>query len=302
MKRWLAVLLIALGIFVLVKECGLSLRLPSFAEPAGTPESLQGLDAGSVFLFDMTDGKVLYERSSHQALPPASLTKMMTEYVLLDKLAAGEIDWSDEVPVSAYAAQVPGAGMGAEEGERWTVRDLFAAMAVHSANDAAVALAEYAAGSEKVFVKNMNEAAQELGLEDTVFYNATGLGQKDIAEVSPEPPGKDNRMSARDAGVLAAALIDTYPELLEVTSELTASLKGGEVVLPTTNEMLPGGRFGFQGNDGLKTGYTTAAKYCFAGTASREGKRLVTVVMGASTPEARFEETRKLLDYGFGVN
>lgn len=267
--------------------------------PAAAASVFGGVDASALYLLDVTDGKVLYERNSQQELPPASMTKMMTEYVLLEDIAAGRIGWEDEVRFSAYAAAVPGAGMDAREGESWSVRDLFAAMAIHSANDAAVALAEYAAdGSEKEFVERMNRTASDLKLRGTEFHNATGLGSRDLAGLGKDAPKGENRMSARDAGVLASHLIRKYPDILQITSQPEARLKNGTVVLPTTNEMLPGGRFGFRGNDGLKTGYTSEAGYCFTGTVSREGKRLIAVVMGAPTPEARFTEAERLFEYG----
>ncbi|WP_058301252.1 D-alanyl-D-alanine carboxypeptidase family protein [Gorillibacterium timonense] len=299
MKRIAAVVTLILVLAAAPKIVSYAFDSRQSAEPAGATAALRGLDASSAFLLDVSDGKVLYEHNSHSALPPASMTKMMTEYLLLEDIQSGELDWEDEVEFSAYAAAVPGAGMDGQEGERWSVRDLFAAMAIHSANDAAVALAEHVSGSESKFVKKMNETAAQLKLKDTKFYNATGLGRRDIAEISPDRPKGDNKMSARDAGVLASHLIRKYPEILKITSQLEASLKGGKVVLPTTNEMLPGGRFGFKGNDGLKTGYTSEAGYCFTGTVNQHGRRLIAVVMGASTPEARFEETEKLFSYGF---
>lgn len=252
----------------------------------------------SAVMMEADTGKWLYTSNGKEALPPASMSKMMTETLILDSIQAGDLSWEDTIVASAYAAQVGGAGMELVEGQRVSVKELFDAMAIHSANDAAVALAENIAGSETEFVKRMNKKAQEIGLsDDTYFANATGLSSTDIESYATAAADGDTVMTAEDVALLARYLIETHPEILKITKKATASAKSEPDMLKTTNEMLPGQRFGTKGNDGLKTGYTKQAGYCFTGTTIIDGRRYITVVMGASTPEARFEETKKLLDY-----
>jgi D-alanyl-D-alanine carboxypeptidase (penicillin-binding protein 5/6) len=242
------------------------------------------LEAVSAVLLDADTGKWLYLQNAQQPLPPASMSKMMTEVLVLDGVQSGKFSWEDPVVVSYYAAEVGGAGMGLVAG--------------HSANDAAVALAEFMAGSEAKFVNRMNAKAKEIGLsEDTYFANATGLSRDDLDRYATAAADGDTVMTAKDVALLAEYLIEIHPEVLKVTKK--SSVSGVETTeLRTTNEMLPGQRFGMTGNDGLKTGYTKEAGYCFTGTTVLSGHRYITVVMGANTPDARFEETKKLLTYG----
>ncbi|WP_123040889.1 D-alanyl-D-alanine carboxypeptidase family protein [Cohnella candidum] len=291
-KRWFALIPLA----ILVGWTAAHAKLAKERD-GGNPLHLE---VRSAVMMDADTGEWLYAYRGDEALPPASMSKMMTELIVLDDAAAGKLSWEDRVRVSEYAAGVTGASMGLRAGQNVTVRELFEAMAVHSANDAAVALAEYAAGSEKAFAERMNRKAKQIGLsEETVFANATGLSREDVAAFEAAAADGETEMSAKDAARLAVRLIRTHPELLETTKLAFAPRTDSQAALQTTNEMLPGQRFGTAGNDGLKTGYTGRAGYCFTGTTMREGKRLVTVVMGTSTPEARFEETRKLLEYGW---
>ncbi|WP_256757201.1 D-alanyl-D-alanine carboxypeptidase family protein [Cohnella sp. WQ 127256] len=251
----------------------------------------------SAVMMEADTGKWLYTSNGKKPLPPASMSKMMTELLVLESVKLGELGWEDEVSASSYAANVGGAGMGLVKGQVITVRALFDSMAIHSANDATVSLVEYIAGSEAEFVNRMNAKAREIGLsKDTHFANATGLPSDDIQKYMKAASDGDTVMSAEDVALLAHYLIETYPEVLKVTKKSTTS-EDASIRLQTTNEMLPGQRFGTKGNDGLKTGYTQEAGYCFTGTTVIDGKRYITVVMGASTPEARFEETKKLLSY-----
>lgn len=259
------------------------------------------LNVAAAVLMDADTGKWLYLSNAKEPLPPASMSKMMTEVLVLDRLEQGKIAWEDSVIVSTYAANVGGADMGLTAGQTVTVRQLFNAMAIHSANDAAIALAEYTEGSEENFVKQMNVKAQEIGLSaDTHFANATGLSSADLNNYATAAADGDTVMTAKDVALLARYLIESHPELLKVTKQASAT-GANNTTLPTTNEMLPGQRFGMRGNDGLKTGYTKRAGYCFAGTTVLNGRRYVTVVMGSNSPEARFEETKKLLAYGSAV-
>jgi len=261
------------------------------------------LDSSSAILIDLNTGEVLYEKNANEALPPASMSKLMTELIILDLTSEGQLNWKDQVKTSAYAAAVPGSQIGFEAGESYTVRELFEAMAIHSANDAAVALAEHISGSEAAFVQLMNNRAAKLNLSNqTVFANATGLSQEDLLPFEAASSEKDTMMSAKDTAALAAYLLKKYPEVVDVSSRNSVKLASTSQRLKTTNMMLSGMPYAFPGNDGLKTGYTVQAGYCFTGTAKQDGKRLVSVIMGAKTPEQRFTETGKLFQYGFQLN
>jgi D-alanyl-D-alanine carboxypeptidase len=256
------------------------------------------LKATAAVLLDVDTGKWLYLHNAHEPLPPASMSKMMTEVLVMDGLASGELSWEESVIISSYAAEVGGAEMGLVQGQKASVKQLFDAMAIHSANDAAVALAELTAGSEAEFVKLMNDKAKDIGMSaDTYFANATGLSSEDLDGYATAAADGDTVMTAKDVALLAQYLIETHPEVLKITKK--ADIGGDQSAeLRTTNEMLPGQRFGTKGNDGLKTGYTKRAGYCFTGTTVLDGHRFITVIMGSQTPEARFEETKKLLAYG----
>jgi len=258
------------------------------------------IESSAAILLDLESGAVLYDKNSEAPMQPASMSKMMTELIVLEQVNEGAAAWSDRVSVSRYAAEVLGSQIGFNEGERFTVRELFEAMTVSSANDAAVALAEYIGGSETGFVELMNKRARELGFsESSVFGNATGLTVNDLHLHKEAAASQETLMTAEDTGKLAAYLLKKFPEVLEVSNRGNVKLASNGQTLAATNQMLPGKAFSYSGNDGLKTGYTAQAGYCFTGTAKRDGRRLISVVMGASTAEERFVETELLLDYGF---
>ncbi|MBB6730495.1 D-alanyl-D-alanine carboxypeptidase [Cohnella sp. CBP 2801] len=257
------------------------------------------IEAKSAALLDAKSGKWLYLQNADEALAPASMSKMMTELVVLEQIRSGKLNWDDEAVASRYAANVVGSAMGLRSGQSVSVRELFAAMAIHSANDAAVALAEKVAGSETAFVKLMNDEAKAIGLSDrTRFANATGLSKEDLTAFSTADSATDTKMTAKDAALLASRLVGGFPELLKFTKKSETPAADGKTMLATSNEMLPGQQFGMKGNDGLKTGYTSAAGYCFTGSFLIGGHRYISVIMGATTPEARFEMTSKLLEVG----
>ncbi|MDQ6418556.1 D-alanyl-D-alanine carboxypeptidase family protein [Paenibacillus sp. LHD-117] len=260
------------------------------------------LQAEAAILVDASTGDVLYAKNADEPLPPASMSKMMTEILVLDGIHEGTIKWNDKVTATGYAAQVPGARMGLSVGDVITVRELFDAMTVYSANDAAVALAEHIGGSEETFVQRMNMRAERIGLSPgAVFGNASGLSRADIAPYAGAAAEKDSLLTAEDTAKLAGYLIGKYPEVLDVTSRSSVKVPTSQQALAATNWMLKDKPFAYPGNDGLKTGYTPNAGYCFTGTAKRDGKRLISVVMGASSKEARFTETMALYDMGFEV-
>lgn len=262
--------------------------------------NLPQIEAKSYIILDFESGAMLGGLAEDEPRPPASMTKMMSQLIVLDHIKAGKINWEDEVTVSPRAAAIDEAQIFLQPGEKETVRELFIAMAVQSANDATAALAEHVAGSEEAFVELMNKKAAELGMKQTHFRNSTGLDM----HLYPDPPDVDGDhvMSAHDSAILATQLMKSYPEVLEIASMPTYTFREGtarEQKVTNWNWMLPGLSQFYEGVDGLKTGSTNAAGYCFTGTATRGDFRLVTVVMGAGSKSSRFTETAKLLNYGF---
>ncbi|WJH36498.1 D-alanyl-D-alanine carboxypeptidase [Paenibacillus sp. CC-CFT747] len=257
------------------------------------------VEARSAVLMDAATGRIYYEANANASMPPASMSKMMTELVVLDELAGGQHKWEEKVRLSRYAAEVTGSKIGLKAGDALSVRDLFDAMVVHSANDAAIALAEHFAGTEAKFADRMNAKAKAIGLSSgTRFVNATGLMRRDLPDQAKVLTG-ETQMTAKDTAKLAAYLIRTYPEILKVTRINELELSQMNIRLHTTNLMLEGEKYAFSGNDGLKTGYTEEAGYCFTATSEKNGRRLISVVMGTASPDARFTESEKLLHYGF---
>ncbi|OPA73987.1 D-alanyl-D-alanine carboxypeptidase [Paenibacillus selenitireducens] len=247
------------------------------------------IHAQAALLIDASTGEVFYEKNADTPLAAASMSKMMTEYLVLEQLHQGRLKWEDEVAITDYAANTDGVRIQLHAGEQVTVQDLYAAMLIPSANNAAVALAEHIAGSEAQFTARMNEKGQELGLENSNFINATGLTEGNQAST----------MTAKDLSKLAQALLRDFPEVLETTSLPTYTLGFSGERIQSTNHMLLKQDLAVEGLDGLKTGYTNKAGYCFTGTASRDGRRFITVVMGTSDSDERFVETQKLFALGF---
>ncbi|WP_025028974.1 D-alanyl-D-alanine carboxypeptidase family protein [Caldalkalibacillus mannanilyticus] len=274
-------------------------------------ESPFDIAAESAILIEAKTGKILFKKNEDIPLPPASMSKMMTEYLVLEAIAKGDFGWDTVVRASSYAHYL-GALDGTSrvwlaDGEERTVEELYTAMAVYSANDATVALAELVAGSEGSFVEIMNQKAAELGMTNTRFVNSSGLPNRMLRKYMSTGTAEDeNVMSAKDTALLAQALVNEYPEVLKFSSipEKPAEYFNG-VRMINWNWMLVGHPEGqarnhaYPGLDGLKTGYTDQAQNCFTGTAEREGMRLISVVMGSKSRDTRFQETRKLLDYGF---
>lgn len=232
-------------------------------------------------LVDYHSGAVLAERDADRPLPPASLTKLMTAYLVLEKLRAGELRPQALVTVSREAANAGGAGLFLRPGGRYTVDDLLKGMIVRSANDATVALAEQVGGSEARFVALMNERARAWGLTHTTFANSTGL----------DAPG--HASTARDLSRIAVALLRDFPTqyewfgLREVTVNRLKHYNNNALLWRDASV------------DGLKTGYTRAAGWCLVGSAKRDGMRLIATVLGAATEGARVDAAQRLLDYGF---
>ncbi|MEI3597851.1 MULTISPECIES: D-alanyl-D-alanine carboxypeptidase family protein [unclassified Oceanobacillus] len=271
-------------------------------------ESTLDLNAESAILVDAGTGKVLYAKNADIALPPASMTKMMTEYLVLEAINEGKIDWDTTTQISNYAYKISAnelfSGVGLTQDKDYAVRDLYNAMAVFSDNATTIALAELIAGSETEFVKMMNDKAEELGLSEYKFVNSSGLDNDSLGDDMPKgtDPNASNLLSARSAAQLAYHLVNDFPEALEISSQTEVEFE--DYKIENLNWMLPHEAtflqsFHYEGVDGLKTGNTDLAGYTFTGTAERDGTRLITVVMKTGSKEERFRETAKLLDYGF---
>lgn len=256
-------------------------------------------------LMDMHTGELLMDVNGDTPMPSANMSKLMTELLVLEDIRAGRLGWNDEVRISRYASTVGGVNLSLRYGERMTVSELFQSMVVYSANDAAVALAERSAGNESAFVKRMNGKAAQIGLSsDSRFSNASGAGQSELGPNHPEDIRGETKMTASDTAKLASYLITSHPEILRTSSRTQMELKDKGIYISNTNWMLPSlaGPYSYAGTDGLKAGYTSDAGYCFTGTAEQHGRRLVAVVLGAPSKEERFEQTRRLFDYGFALS
>lgn len=291
----------------LLLNVSLNLVQPAAVQAADTPVDLK-LNAKSAILMEASTGQILYEYNADEELPPASMAKMMTEYLVMEAVKSGKIDKSTMVTTSPYASEVIGSQILLAAGEQATVDDMFSALSIYSANDAAVALAEHIGGTEENFAKMMNEKAKEFGLSEKAhFINATGLGRADLGKYAPQELQGETLLSARDAAIIAYNIIKDHKEVLEYTKITSKKFRERDTTpMINWNWMLWDNRnttnfkrYAYEGLDGLKTGSTNEAGYCFTGTAERNGMRLISVVMGTATEPSRFEETRKVLDYGF---
>ena len=259
--------------------------LLSYVVPVASAEEL--VESGkSAVLMEVETGRILYEKSPHEQLEPASMTKMMPMYLILEAIGDGRLTWDQMVSVSENAASLGGTQIFLEPGEQMTVRDLFASVAIASANDSVTALGEALAGSEEDFVALMNERARDFRMENTVFKNSTGL------------PAEGHVTTAYDMALLARRLIMDFPEVTEFTSMYEDYVREDSdepFWLVNTNKLV---RY-VEGVDGLKTGSTEAAGYCLAATAKRGNMRIVAVVMGAERSELRNREVARLVEYAF---
>jgi D-alanyl-D-alanine carboxypeptidase (penicillin-binding protein 5/6) len=242
------------------------------------------LNAPSVLLMEASTGRVLYEKNADNKLPPASVTKIMTLLLVMEAIDGGIIKLDDTVRVSENAASMGGSQVYLSPGEDMALEDLLKAVVVSSANDAAVVLAEYVAGSEESFVARMNERAAELGMVNTCFENTNGL----------DDTTENHLTTARDIALMSAELL-RHPKILEYSSIWMDTIRGGAFTLTNTNRLI---RF-YSGANGLKTGSTSKAKFCISATALRNGMQLIAVIMAAPTRDIRNEAAKKLLDYGF---
>lgn len=239
------------------------------------------LKAKSAILMD-ENGVILFEKDSHKSLPPASVTKVMTLLLAVEAVESGKANLTDSVVTSENAWKQGGSQIWLEAGETMNFREMLIALAVVSANDAAVALMEHIYGSEEAAVAAMNDRAKELGLNNTHFANVNGL------------PIADHYLSAYDTALIVKEAVK-HTLYMDVCSIKEYWLRDGKNWLVNTNKLL----WWYAGADGLKTGWTEAAQYCFAGTAKRDGLRLIAVVFAAPEPRSHLKESMKLLDWGF---
>ena len=257
------------------------LALTVMTVPAGAEEL--AVEAEACLLMEKTTGEVLYAVNEHEPLEPASVTKIMTILLVMEAIDSGQLQYGDVVTASAHACSMGGSQIWLKENEQMTVEDMLKAVCVASANDCSVALAEHLAGSEAAFVERMNQRAAELGMEDTVFMNPTGL------------PAEGHVTSAYDIALMSRELILNHPDVRRFTTIWMDTLRNGEFGLSNTNKLI----HSYEGATGLKTGSTDGALYCLSATAERDGMELIAVILKAPTSAQRFAGAQALLNYGF---
>ncbi|WP_374719757.1 D-alanyl-D-alanine carboxypeptidase family protein [Parageobacillus toebii] len=281
MKKLFIRLLLFASIFIL----SISANVHAEEKKTNTRGVQLANDAKSAILIERDTGTVLYEKNAHEKLPPASMTKIMTMLLIMEAIDKGELSYKEKVRASEYAASMGGSQIFLEPGEEMTVDELLRGIAIGSGNDASVAMAERIAGSEEAFVEMMNKKAKELGLKNTSFQNATGL------------PAEGHYSSAYDMAMMARELLK-YEDITKYTGMYEDYLRENtdkKFWLVNTNRLV---KF-YPGVDGLKTGFTSEAKYCLTATAKKNGMRVIAVVFGASTPKDRNAQITKMLDYAF---
>ncbi len=247
-------------------------------------EFSEEIDCKSAILIEQSTGKVLYEKNADEKLPPASVTKIMTLLLVCEAIDSGKIELEDSVPVSEYASSMGGSQVYLKVGETMSVSDMIKSVTVASANDCAVALAEFVAGTESAFVSAMNERAAQLGMKNTEFKNVTGLDDTDDGHLT----------TARDISLMSAELMK-HELILNYTTIWMDTIRNGQFGLTNTNKLI---RF-YQGANGLKTGSTSKAKFCISAAAKRDGMQLIAVIMASPSSDVRNQCAKKLLDYGF---
>ena len=289
MKKRGATLFLCLALALLTMLRAYAEPSPATPESAGaggiTPAGVETLDVpcAAAILIDEDSGTLLYEKNADEQRPVASITKIMTLLLTFEALEAGKIALDDIVPVSEHAYSMGGSQIWLEPGEQMTLDDMLKAICISSANDAAVAVAEYVGGSEPAFVQQMNARAAQLGMTATHFENACGLDQE------------GHLSTARDVAAMSREVLLHHTEVRDYCSIWTDTLRGGATQLVNTNKLLRS----YQGITGLKTGTTSGAGVCISASAERDGLRLIAVVLGAASGKERFAAATALLDYGF---
>ncbi len=296
MKRILSVILTVIFIFT-----GIFTPITVIASPEEISEDTENtevtetkdmgieIESASAVLIEGSTGEIIYEKNMNEKLPPASITKIMTMLLIFEALDAGEFSLQDEISVSEHAASLGGSQVYLEPNEIQTVETMIKCIAIASANDASVAMAEFVAGTEEEFIRRMNERAKELEMNNTNFVNSYGLD------------ADGHYSTAHDIGIMSKELVTKFPEISDYSTIWMDTIihktrKGeSEFGLTNTNRLV---RF-YDGITGLKTGSTSLAKYCLSATANRDDMDLIAVIMAAPTTKIRFSEASKLLDYGF---
>ncbi len=267
--------------FLSLLLCGI-LIVPACPAMADTPAL--SISAKSALLMEASTGRILFEQNIHEAMPPASVTKIMTMLLIMEAIDNGQITFDTVVTASENAKRMGGSTIFLDTGEQMTVYDLMKGIAVASGNDACVAMAEHLAGSEAEFVRQMNERAASLGMQNTHFVNCNGLD------------ADGHVTSAYDIALMSRELLK-HERIFEFTTIWVDSLRGGAFGLANTNKLI---RF-YDGANGLKTGSTNGALYCLSATAKRDDMQLIAVIMGAPSTKERFDSARALLDFGFAT-
>ena len=272
---------------IIILSALFALCLPGLSVPASAEAWMQGDDlaiaAPSAALMEKETGRLIYEKNSHERLFPASVTKVMTMLLIVEDIESGKAQLTDTVTASERAASFGGSCVYLEAGEQMSVSDMLKCIAVVSANDCAVAMAEHLSGSESLFVDRMNRRAEELGMKDSHFTNCSGLFDDG-----------DHYTSAYDVALMSRELVK-HDMIKDFTTIWMDSIRGGEFELSNTNKLV----HSYPGCTGLKTGYTSSAMYCLAATAERDGVEYIAVVMHAESSESRNRDARTLLDVGF---
>ena len=271
MKKLMGALLAALCVLTLLPRTAGAVELP--------------LTSRAALLMEKTTGQILFAQNEHEALEPASVTKIMTLLLTMDAIDSGAMSYDDVVTVSANAAGMGGSQVFLAEGEKITVEELLKSVCVSSGNDAAVALAEKVSGVTELFVEQMNNRAKGLGMDDTHFVDCTGL------------TAKGHVTSAYDIALMSRELLTKHPDIRRFTTIWMDTIRDGTFGLANTNKLI---RF-YDGATGLKTGYTSSAGYCISATAEREGMELIAVIMKGETADKRNTDAKALLNYGFST-
>ena len=292
MKKKIITILLILNIILFTNKTTSFAFIPIWETIDDTTEvNSESIDAGnflnieseSAILVEQTTGEVLYEKNSHEKLRPASVTKIMTLLIIMEALDRGDISLETLIPCSEKAESMGGSQIWLNAKESLSVHDMLKAICVVSANDCTVALAEYIAGSEELFVKMMNDKAKELGMNDTTFKNCHGIDED------------GHVTSAYDIAIMSRELLTKHPKIMDYTTIYMDSLRDGKSQLVNTNKLIRN----YSGATGLKTGSTSLALFNLSASATRDGMSLIAVIMRGETSKIRFAEASKLLNYGF---
>ena len=258
---------------------------PVTAEVSTSTDNSLNLESGSAVLMEQTTGQVLYEHNPHEQLRPASVTKVMSILLIMEAIDSGRISFTDKVSCSENARSMGGSQIWLNETEQLTVDEMLKAICVVSANDCTVAMAEHLAGSEELFVEQMNQKAKELGMNDTTFKNCHGIDED------------GHVTSSYDIALMSRELMTKHPQITKYTTIWMDSLRDGKSELVNTNKLVRN----YSGCTGLKTGSTSLALYNLSATATRDNLSLIAVIMKAPNTATRFAEAKKLLDFGFNT-